>query len=101
MVIYLNKIEFDIINTCSSTISYILSRFSEFVKYVTPKHINYIELLNNDEGYIYINKEGEDKNQWNYTTLQILDLLHRLGFNAMLSDQDYGYIDVIVLNEIW
>lgn len=94
-------IEFEIVDYGDYTFSYIASLFSEFLKYIRKNDINYIEILDRDQGYIFINKENENENEWDYKTLQMCDLLNRLGFDAFLSEEDYGYIDVIVLNDIW
>lgn len=74
--------------------------FHEFLKYVREKDINYIEICDQDQGYIFVNKKGPE-NEWEEVTLQMINLLNRLGFDASTSDEDYGYIDVIVLNDIW
>ena len=44
-------------------------------------------------------KDGEPKNEWNETTFQFAKLLNLFGFDACLADEDYGYVDVIVINE--
>lgn len=49
--------------------------------------------------YIFIEKEGKE-NEWDEKTSQMCDLLNRLNFDAFLSAEDYGYVDVIVLNNI-
>jgi len=75
------------------------NRFKEPLKYIKSSMINYIEIGDLDEIYIYMNKNGEPENEWNETTIQFAQLLNKFGFDAFLSDQDYGYIDVIVINE--
>ena len=74
--------------------------FYDFFKYIREEDISYIEILDQDQGYIYVTKE-KDKNEWEPKTLQMINLLNRLGFDAFPSSEDYGYIDVIVLNNIW
>lgn len=74
--------------------------FKEFLKYIRKGDIYYIEICDRDQGYIYVNKKGPE-NEWEEVTLQMINLLNRLGFDASTSDEDYGYIDVIVLNDIW
>ena len=81
------------------TVDIVKEKFEKVFKYIKKELINYIEIGELDEIYIYINKEGEPETEWNYSTLQILDLLNIFGFDAFLSEQDYGYIDVIVINE--
>ena len=101
MTVWVNNIEFDIYDSCGQNFSYIYSLFSEFFKYIRPKDFNYIEICDRDQGYIFINKENKNENEWDEKTLQMCDLLNVLGFDAFLSEEDYGYIDVIVLNDIW
>lgn len=91
-------IEFDLYPGIDEEI--IKELFNRFLKYIRKEDINYIEICDKDQGYIYINKKGPE-NEWEEVTLQMVDLLNRLGFNASTSDEDYGYIDVIVLNDIW
>lgn len=74
--------------------------FHDFFKYIREEDINYIEILDQDQGYIFVNKKGP-KNEWEEVTLQMINLLNRLGFDAFPSEENYGYIDVIVLNNIW
>ena len=73
--------------------------FEEFLKYVNEKDISYIEICNRDQGYIFIEKEGKE-DEWDDKTIQMCNLLNRLNFDAFLSEEDYGYKDVIVLNNI-
>lgn len=80
-------------------INKIKDRFKEPLKYIKSSMINYIEIADFEEIYIYINKNGEPENEWNETTIQFAELLNIFGFDAFLSEQDYGYIDVIVINE--
>ena len=95
------KIEIEIEDCGNKTLSYILSLFHEFIKYIRKGDISYIEIIDNDQGYIYVTKENGKINEWDYKTLQMVDLLNRLEFDAFLSEEDYGYVDVIVLNNIW
>lgn len=73
--------------------------FEEFLKYVNEKDISYIEICDPDQGYIFIEKEGKE-DEWDEKTIQMCNLLNRLNFDAFLSEEDYGYKDVIVLNNI-
>ena len=76
----------------------IRNMLSEFFHYVRESDISYIE-FSEDDGYIYVNKEGPE-DEWDYKTIQMWDLLNTLGFDAFLSSEDYGYVDVIVLSEV-
>lgn len=71
---------------------------SEFFHYIRESDISYIE-CSEDDCYIYVNKEGPE-DEWDYKTIQMWDLLNTLGFNAFLSSEDYGYVDVIILSEV-
>lgn len=76
----------------------IRNMLSEFLHYVRDSDISYIE-FDDEDGYLFINKEGPE-DEWDYKTIQMWDLLNTLGFNAFLSSEDYGYIDVIILSEV-
>lgn len=91
------NIDFDIYDGIDENV--IKNLFGEFLKYVREKDISYIEICDRDQGYIFIKKEGKE-NEWDEKTIQMCDLLNRLNFDAFLSQEDYGYVDVIVLNNI-
>ena len=74
--------------------------FEEFLNNVNEKDISYIEICDQDQGYIFIEKEGKE-DEWDEKTIQICNLLNLLSFDAFLSEEDYGYKDVIVLNNIF
>lgn len=74
--------------------------FEEFLKYVNEKDISYIEICDQDQGYIFIEKEGKE-DEWDEKTIQMCNLLNKLNFDAFLSEEDYGYQDVILLNNIF
>lgn len=80
-------------------INLVKEKFREPLKYIKSSAISYIEIADIDEIYIYMNKEEEPENEWNERTIQFSKLLNIFGFDAFLSEQDYGYIDVIVINE--
>lgn len=73
--------------------------FDEFLNYVNEKDISHIEICDRDQGYIFIEKEGKE-DEWDEKTIQMCNLLNKLNFDAILSEEDYGYKDVIVLNNI-
>ena len=71
---------------------------SEFFRYIRESDISYIE-FDEEDAYIYVSKEGPE-DEWDYKTFQMAELLNLLGFEAYLADEDYGYIDVIILSEV-
>lgn len=89
-------INIDIYDNCSE--KDIRNILSGFFRYIRESDISYIEITENN-GYIYVNKEASE-NEWDYKTIQMCELLNLLGFDAFLSDEDYGYIDVIVIFEV-
>lgn len=98
MIETINNIEFDIAPHIPIDK---LSKKFEFLKFVKEGVIDYIEILEKDEGYVYINKK-ESKDEWEDITINICDLFNRVGIESSLSDQDYGYVDVIVIHgEMW
>lgn len=92
------NIDFDIHEGINETD--IKNLFEEFLKYINEKDISYIEICDRDQGYIFIEKEGKE-DEWDDKTIQMCNLLNRLNFDAFLSEEDYGYKDVIVLNNIF
>ena len=93
------NVHFDIYAWIDITDNNIRNLFGKFLNYVREEDISYIEICDRDQGYIFIEKEGKE-NEWDEKTSQMCDLLNRLNFDAFLSAEDYGYVDVIVLNNI-
>lgn len=90
-------IDIDIYNN-NYTENDIKNMLSEFFYYIRESDIAYIE-FDDEDAYIYVNKEGPD-DEWDFKTIQMWDLLNTLGFEAFLSSEDYGYVDVIILSEV-
>ena len=97
LVTEINNIEFEIYPEIN--IDTIKEKLSEPLKYIKSSAIEYIEIGELKEMYIYMKKEGEPENEWNTRTIQFAELLNIFGIDACLSDQDYGYLDVIIVNE--
>jgi hypothetical protein len=93
------NIKFDIYNK-DITSEEVKNRFGDFLNYIGENEISHIEICDKDQGYIFIEKEGKE-NKWDKKTVQMCDLLNTLNFDAFLSEEDYGYVDVIVLNNIF
>lgn len=93
------NIKFDIYNK-DITSEEVKNRFGDFFNYIGENKISYIEICDKNQGYIFIEKEGKE-NEWDEKTVQMCDLLNTLNFDAFLSEEDYGYVDVIVLNNIF
>lgn len=89
-------IDIDIYDNCSE--KDIRNMLSEFFRYIRESDISYIE-VSEEDAYIYINKEAPE-DEWDFKTIQMWDLLNTLGFEAFLSSEDYGYVDVIILSEV-
>lgn len=93
---YISNVQF---NICTNEIDIdkLRQRFKEPLKYINPSVINYIEVIEPDEIYIYI--DGVSEKEFTETAYQFSELLNIFGFDAFRSDQDYGTLDVIVINE--
>jgi len=94
------NVDFDIYDGIGITDNDIKDLFVEFLNNIRQEDISYIEICDRNQGYIFIEKEGKE-DEWDEKTLQMCDLLNRLNFDAFLSEEDYGYKDVIVLNNIF
>ena len=94
------NVDFDIYDGIGITDNDIKDLFVEFLNNIRQEDISYIEICDRNQGYIFIEKEGKE-DEWDEKTIQICNLLNLLSFDAFLSEEDYGYKDVIVLNNIF
>ena len=93
---YISDVQFDIC-TNEIDIDKLIQKFKEPLKYINTSMINYIEVVEPDEIYIYI--DGVSEEEFTETAYEFSKLLNIFGFDAFLSEQNYGTLDVIVINE--
>ena len=86
-IMIFKNIYFDIYDGIGITDNNIRNLFGEFLNYVRKEDISHIEICDKNQGYIFIQKEGEE-NEWDEKTIQICDLLNRLNFDAFLSEEE-------------